>query len=118
MPGDYSVILDFDGVIHSYASGWQGTTVIHDPPVDGMREAIAEIRKEYKVFVVSARCYWPGGIEAIQAWLKEHDIEVDGVTGEKPHAVVTVDDRAICFDGKPETLLEKIRRFKTWNRVN
>ena len=48
MPGDYSVILDFDGVIHSYASGWQGTTVIHDPPVDGMREAIAEIRKEYK----------------------------------------------------------------------
>lgn len=27
--------LDFDGVIHSYSSGWKGADVIPDPPVAG-----------------------------------------------------------------------------------
>lgn len=111
-----TVILDFDGVIHSYSSRWQGATVIPDPPVEGIREAIAEIRKAYNVVVVSSRCYKDGGIEAIKTYLAEHDIEVDDVTGEKPPAVVIVDDRAITFDGRPETLLEKIKNFKPWNK--
>lgn len=112
-----NVIFDFDGVIHSYASGWQGPTIIPDPPVPGIREAIKQIRKAgYRVIVVSTRCYSPGGIEAIRSWLQHHGIEVDDVTGEKPPAVVSVDDRAITFDGHPETLLEKIRTFRPWYR--
>jgi hypothetical protein len=27
--------LDFDGVLHSYTSGWKGAAVIPDPPVPG-----------------------------------------------------------------------------------
>ncbi len=27
-----TVVFDFDGVIHSYTSGWKGATVIPDPP--------------------------------------------------------------------------------------
>ena len=111
-----TVIFDFDGVIHSYKSGWKGATVIPDAPVKGIKEALWGIRKHYRVVVVSSRCYHPGGIEAIRAWLDQHGITVDDVTGEKPAAVVTVDDRAICFDGKPDTLLEKIRDFKPWNK--
>ncbi|MBP2644531.1 MAG: hypothetical protein H6Q67_2418 [Firmicutes bacterium] len=41
---------------------------------------------------------------------------VDEVTGEKPPAVVIVDDRAITFDGNPERLLEKIKQFKPWHK--
>jgi hypothetical protein len=112
----YNVIMDFDGVIHLYNSGWQGADVIPDPPVPGIKEAIEEIRKEYIVVVVSTRCYQPGGIEAIKEWLLKHEIEVDGVTGEKPSAIVTIDDRAICFDGSPVSLLWKIKNFKPWNK--
>lgn len=34
---------------------------------------------------------------------------------EKPPAIVYIDDRAICFDGNADTLLEKIKKFKPWN---
>lgn len=111
-----TVIFDFDGVINSYTSRWQGAGVIPDPPVEGIKEAIAEIRKYYRVVVVSSRCYQPGGIEGINAWLKKYDITVDDVTDEKPPAVVIVDDRAITFDGKTEGLLDKIKSFKPWNK--
>lgn len=111
-----TVIFDFDGVINSYTSRWQGADVIPDSPVIGIKEAITEIRKYYRVVVVSSRCYQPGGIEAIKTWLEKYDITVDGVTDEKPPAVVIVDDRAITFDGNTEGLLEKIKSFKPWNK--
>lgn len=95
-------------------SGWQGADVIPDSPVPGIKDAIIEIRKHYRVVVVSSRCYQSVGIEAITAWLQEHNIKVDDITDEKPPAVVIIDDRAITFDGKTEGLLEKIRNFKPW----
>ena len=36
------ICLDFDGVIHSYTSGWKGAAVIPDPPVPGALEFIVE----------------------------------------------------------------------------
>lgn len=56
-----TVVFDFDGVIHSYISGWQGITTIPDPPVPGIAEAIQNIRKHYVVAVVSTRCSTPEG---------------------------------------------------------
>ena len=111
------VVFDFDGVIHSYISGWKGATIISDPPVAGIREAIENIRSAgYEVCVVSTRCREMGGIEAIENYLAEHRIGVDQITAEKPPAVVYVDDRAVCFDGKAETLLEKIVNFEPWTK--
>jgi hypothetical protein len=112
-----TVIFDFDGVINSYTSRWQGADVILDPPVVGIKEAISEIRKHYRVVVVSSRCYQSGGIEAIKVWLEKYGIRVDDVTDEKPPAVVIVDDRAITFDGNTDGLLEKIKNFKPWNKA-
>ena len=112
-----TVVFDFDGVIHSYTSGWKGRTIIPDPPVPGIKEAIAEIRAAgYEVVVVSTRCEYMDGIQAILDWLMEHKIQVDRVCTQKPPAIVYIDDRAICFDGKPESLLGKIQTFKPWNK--
>lgn len=112
-----TVVFDFDGVIHSYTSGWQGATVVPDPPVPGIKEAIADIREAgYKVVVVSTRCNTIPGMEAITKYLDEHEIVVDAVLKDKPPAIVYIDDRAICFDGRPETLVNKIKVFKPWNK--
>ena len=39
MMAKQTVVFDFDGVIHSYSSGWRGETVIPDEPVTGIKEA-------------------------------------------------------------------------------
>lgn len=109
-----TVVFDFDGVIHSYTSGWQGVDVIPDPPVPGIKEAIEAIRQTYRVVVISARGTTYGGEKAIKEYLKKHGIEVDAITTKKPPAVCYVDDRALCFDGRSEDLLEKINNFKPW----
>lgn len=114
-----TVVFDFDGVIHSYTSGWQGPTTISDPPVLGVREAIAGIRSAgYEVVVVSTRCATLDGLNAIKGYLDRYDIVVDNIQMEKPPAMVYIDDRAICFDGNPSTLLNKIMAFKPWNKSN
>ena len=112
-----TVVFDFDGVIHSYTSGWKGQAVIPDEPVSGIKEAINNIRAAgYEVVVVSTRCATPEGHGAVRAWLIDHGIDVDDVKMEKPPAIVYIDDRAICFDGDASTLLDKIHAFKPWNR--
>lgn len=111
-----TVVFDFDGVIHSYSSGWKGAIVIPDAPVPGIKEAIESIREQYFVVVVSSRCAAPGGMEAIEEWLEKWDIVVDDIAKEKPPAVVYIDDRAICFDGNPMNLLYQIVNFVPWNK--
>jgi hypothetical protein len=121
--------LDFDGVIHSYTSGWKGADVIPDPPVPGTAEFIRKALKDFRVAIFSSRSNQPGGIDAMRAWCAKHlpgvgetakhpgflD-EIEWPT-EKPAAFVTIDDRALCFNGNwdnydPEWLLG----FKPWNK--
>lgn len=109
-----TVVFDFDGVIHSYTSGWRGATEIPDPPVPGIAEAISNIREKYNVVVVSSRCSHYAGSEAIQRWLDKYGIVVDSISSTKPPAVCYIDDRALYFDGHPETLLQKIDSFQVW----
>ena len=109
-----TVVFDFDGVIHSYQSGWKGADKVPDPVVPGIREAIADLRQEYLVVVVSTRCSTAAGMKAVRDYLAENDITVDDVMAEKPPAVCYVDDRAIRFDGKADTIPYLVRGFKSW----
>ena len=115
-----TVVFDFDGVIHSYTSGWLGETTIPDPPVPGIREALKEIHGAgYEVVVVSTRCATAKGKGAIEAWLYNNGLReyIDKVCKEKPPAIAYIDDRAICFDGHPENLLKKIQSFEPWYKI-
>lgn len=111
-----TVAFDFDGVIHSYESGWQGAAVVPDPPVPGIKESIEALRAAgYEVVIVSSRANTEEGFHAIHNFLQKNEIEVDMVTNNKPAAVCIVDDRAIYFDGNAKSLVEKIVNFRPWN---
>ena len=107
-----TVCLDFDGVIHSYLSGWQGAEHIPDPPIHGVRDAIAHLRKRYRVVVHSARASTDQGIAAIARWLERHNIEVDEICSAKPPAFVYVDDRGIPFNGNWQDTIMAINAFR------
>lgn len=99
-------------------NGWSDGT-IYDEPVVGIRETIADLRKNgYEIVIYSTRASSTTDIQEMKKWLKKHDIEVDGFVSDKPVALMYVDDRAIPFNGNCETLMKNILNFKVWTEKN
>lgn len=114
-----TIVFDFDGVIHSYKSGWKGETVIPDEPVKGIEDVLEELKEEgYEIVIVSSRCATKIGRLAILEWLEKYNLDyyIDRISTEKPPAIVYIDDRAIRFDGKTKGLVDKIKNFKSWTQ--
>lgn len=144
--------LDFDGVVHSYTSGWKGAAEIPDPPVPGALEFIVRALDRFEVHIFSSRSNLPGARRAMQEWLLRHLCEIapdydqtpdwwrDRIArtafadpwpdeakhaayrvvyaevfwpSEKPPAFVTIDDRAIQFNGTWPSL-DELANFKPW----
>lgn len=123
---------DFDGVIHSYDSGWQGAHVIPDPIVPGAIEALYQYRYDgLEVAIYSARSSQYMGIAAMKEFIDKHDKEYiakrDTKGGwvplikrllfpvYKPAATVYLDDRGMTFNGPgnfPSS--DDIRGFRPW----
>jgi len=119
--------LDFDGVCHSYVSGWKGIDVIPDRAVPGLFEFLEAAKDHFDIQVFSSRSREEIGINAMQSWfIRERQawcadggkppidtpLEIKFPT-TKPAAFVTIDDRAITFTGEwPEPIV--LRDFKTW----
>jgi hypothetical protein len=135
--------LDFDGVCHSYTSGWKGATVIPDAAVPGLFDFLVVADCQFQLEVFSSRSTRVGGIEAMIAWFKSEFLkmvpdghcrldgnaflfEVQPESGdmptwevcvsfpkEKPPAFLTLDDRAITFNGTwPDPC--KLAAFTPW----
>lgn len=120
--------LDFDGVIHSYSSGWQGAGIVSDPPVSGAIEFIYAAQREFRIAIFSSRSGQPGGLDAMRGWLlsfmlvsdadpREARLVYDAIewSTEKPPAVVTIDDRALTFDGTWPSIAS-LKTFQPWNK--
>lgn len=123
------VCVDFDGVLHSYTSGWKGACVIPDPPVPGALEWLISASQDprLEVCVYSSRSKEPGAIHAMKEWLRRYigefvSAEVEDQVlarltfpTQKPAASMTIDDRAFCFEGSFPTI-DWILEFKPWNK--
>lgn len=111
------ISFDFDGVIHSYKSGWQGAEVIPDPIVPGIDKVINDLREAgYYIVVVTTRCSSSAARAAIRKYLEDNNIQVDGITSIKEPCLVHIDDRTICFNGQTDGLVEQIKNFKPWHK--
>jgi hypothetical protein len=113
--------LDFDGVIHSYKSGWKGIDKIPDPPVPGAFEWIEKALEHFDVHVFSARSSDVKGRMAMRKWMKIHGGEaiVDRIefTAEKGMMFIGIDDRVKQFNGDwsdPEFDPKKLLAFIPW----
>lgn len=62
--------LDFDGVLHSYTSGWKGAAVIPDPPVPGAISFLLYAAEQFEVAILSSRSHQWGGRRAMKRWLR------------------------------------------------
>ena len=120
-----TICIDFDGVIHSYERGWQGGE-IYGTVVPGFFDWAAEAAKHFDLVVYSSRSKDPDLRAKMADWLSWEWAAVEGRTSdppwtfahEKPAAFLTIDDRAIRFDGRwdaPELTPDAILAFKPWN---
>ena len=120
--------LDFDGVIHSYTTKWEAAHIIPDPPVPGAIDFIVRAMVDFRVAIYSSRSNQLGGLIAMREWMRRNfdrekymPHEIDAVMKliewptAKPPAFVTIDDRAITFDGTWPAL-DTLRNFKPWNK--
>lgn len=107
--------LDFDGVLHWYRNGWKGAAVIDDEPTPGAVDFVNEAKEYFRIVIYSSRSSHPAGIEAMKKWMEKHGFPEVSFATDKPKAFLTIDDRAIQFNGTwfdPKDLLE----FKPWNK--
>jgi hypothetical protein len=115
------ILVDFDATVHGYQSGWQGAEIANDPPVPGaiewVRSLIADDRFDPQIY--SSRSRQDGGVLCMKEWFIRHGMPVEEADAlkfptEKPAAFLTIDDRAIQFDGTFPSL-QSINNFVPWN---
>jgi len=130
--GRPTLCVDFDGVVHSYERGWQEGS-IYGTVVPGFFEWLRLAVAEFKIVIYSSRSKTADGRRAMRDWLEnQYDgwVAERGEEGyrfpfelefaaEKPAAFLTIDDRAVRFDGAwsdPDLDPSVLRRFRPWNQ--
>lgn len=117
MPELPILCLDFDGVIHSYERGWQGGE-IYGTVTPGFWDWLFKAAKHFRIVIYSSRSKTPEGIAAMRAWLDDQGpdepLPVE-FSAEKPPAFLTIDDRALTFNGNWAMYdPEELRAFRPW----
>jgi phosphoheptose isomerase len=106
-----NIAVDFDGVLHKNSKGFYDGT-IYDEPVDGARESLKKLSKNYDVVIFSAKSKPDRGLvdgktgtQLVWEWLEKHKMSkfVTKVTEEKPRAIAYIDDKSIEFDNWEDT---------------
>ena len=111
------IVVDFDGVLHSFIGPWTRCDEVNDGPTRGSLEAVQSyIDAGFEVTVVSARAAHPDGLYAIRVWLDRYGFPPLEITHEKLVAVLYIDDRGYHFTGDNFPSVEFLRSFKPWNR--
>ena len=121
-----TIWLDFDGVIHSYKSGWQGVTVIPDEPIPYAFAYLKLYLEYFNVAIFSARNHQKGGIEAMKKWFIKHGFQENYIQSDtnkegiyfplhKPCAILGLDDNVKRFTGLFPSI-DEIKNLESWTK--
>ena len=131
-----TIVVDFDGVIHSYISPWTNAWTIADLPVSGAIDwlttiagdvpdaidAMAHLPK-YHIAILSSRSKYPFARWCMKRWLLRNGVPRGYFTDKfitfprtKPAGILSIDDRATRFTGAFPTA-EQIVMFEPWNAI-
>jgi hypothetical protein len=98
-PFQPTVCLDFDGVIHSYTSGWNGGAPPRDRPSDGALDFVNSLLSGgFRVVYLTVRAETEHGKDGVQKWLVRYGFPLAEITDKKPPAIAYVDDRAVAYN--------------------
>lgn len=100
-----NICVDFDGVLNNY-EGWNGVEELYSPS-NGAKEFLEELYDKYYVIIFTAR-----DVELVEEWLVKYDMPFNEVTNIKRGAFAYIDDRAICFKGDYNDILNTLSVFK------
>jgi hypothetical protein len=114
-----TIAIDFDGVLHKYSKGWHDGS-IYDVPVEGSLEAVKELSKKYDIVIFTARLANLNENDRmiksfeIATWLLQNGFIklIKAITGQKPKAMLYIDDRALHFTDWKSALKETKARLK------
>jgi hypothetical protein len=107
-----NIAIDFDGVIHNDNLGYHDGT-IYGEIIDGAKDAIIDISKNYKIIIFTAKAKSDrpivnekSGKQLVEEWLQKHDLlkYITEVTAEKPRAFLYIDDKGYRFQNWNNTL--------------
>jgi len=100
-----NIAIDFDGVIHKNSKGYHDGT-IYDEPMEGSRESLERLSKDYDIVIFTAKAKPDRGLvngktgtQLVWEWLEKYDMDkfVTKVTSEKPRGVQYIDDKGYHF---------------------
>lgn len=101
-----TICVDFDGVLNEYNGYEEGDL---GEPLTGSKEFIKELRKKYKVVILTSRPK-----EQVSYWLRDNCFPSMKVTNRKVPAVAYIDDRAIQFNGNYKKVISRLKNFKPY----
>jgi len=115
------VSIDFDGVLNSFKSGYEGPGVpITDPPVQDAIDFLIKLvdSDDFEVNIFSCRNVESRDVLQMQRWLGRQGVlpsQIDRIDFPfcKPFADIYIDDKAFRFEGIFPSI-EYLKTFKPW----
>lgn len=106
---DKTILIDLDGVLNSY-NGVFNKDIIPKPK-QGVEKFLKELSQHAKLYIFTTRKK-----SLVLKWLKTNDLDkyFTDITNKKLPAYLYIDDRAICFNGNYNDLLNKIYNFNVY----
>ena len=101
-----TICVGFDGILNEYNGYEEGNL---GEPLTGSKEFIKELRKKYKVVILTSRPK-----EQVIDWLNNNGFPSMEVTNRKIPAVAYIDDRAIRFNGNYKQTIHEAINLKSY----